>query len=79
PEAAWEMMPAERRVAAALDWHPRHGDRRQHLTFTSPGLDRDGLLTLLDSCLLTDAEYAPGPDGWKKLPRAFDGLLDPVA
>ncbi|MGW3570982.1 CobW family GTP-binding protein [Streptomyces sp. NPDC000941] len=41
PEAAWEMMPAERRVAAALDWHPRHGDRRQHLTFTSPGLDRD--------------------------------------
>ncbi|MDT0545072.1 MULTISPECIES: CobW family GTP-binding protein [Streptomyces] len=79
PAAAWEMVPAERRVAASLDWHPRHGDRRQHLTFTSPGLDRDGLLTLLDSCLLTDAEYAAGPDGWRKLPRAFDELLDPVA
>lgn len=79
PAAAWEMVPAERRVAASLDWHPRHGDRCQHLTFTSPDLDRDGLLTLLDSCLLTDAEYAAGPDGWRNLPRAFDELLDPVA
>ncbi|MGW2329305.1 GTP-binding protein [Streptomyces sp. NPDC001700] len=80
PDAAWEMVPAERRVAASLDWHPEHGDRCQHLTFTSPGLDRDGLLSLLDSCLLTDDEYAAGPDGWKHhLPHAFDDLLDPVA
>jgi G3E family GTPase len=79
PDAAWEMVPAERRVAASLDWHPEHGDRCQHLTFTSPGLDRDVLPALLDSCLLIDAEYAAGPDGWKNLPHAFDGLLDPVA
>ncbi|MFJ8364574.1 GTP-binding protein [Streptomyces sp. NPDC093984] len=79
PDAAWEMVPAERRVAAALDWHPEHGDRCQYLTFTSPGLDRDGLLALLDSCLLTDDEYAAGRDGWKQLPHAFDDLLDPVA
>ncbi|WP_262700658.1 MULTISPECIES: GTP-binding protein [Streptomyces] len=79
PDAAWEMVPAERRVAAALDWHPDHGDRCQHLTFTSPGLDRDGLLALLDSCLLTDAEYTAGPDVWSRLPHAFDELLDPVA
>ncbi|MGR3938912.1 CobW family GTP-binding protein [Streptomyces sp. BRA346] len=79
PDAAWEMVPAERRVAASLDWHPEHGDRCQHLTFTSPGLDRDGLIALLDSCLLTDAEYAAGPDGWKKLSHAFDDLLDPVS
>ncbi|MCQ6253069.1 GTP-binding protein [Streptomyces malaysiensis] len=78
PDAAWEMVPPERRVAAALDWHPGHGDRCQHLTFTSPGLDRDGLLALLDSCLLTDAEYAAGPDAWRRLPHAFDELLDPV-
>ncbi|MGW2692006.1 GTP-binding protein [Streptomyces sp. NPDC001296] len=78
PEAAWEMVPAERRVAASLDWHHEHGDRCQYLTFTSPGLDRDGLLTLLDSCLLTDDEYAAGRDGWRQLPHAFDDLLDPV-
>lgn len=76
PDAAWEMVPAVRRAAAALDWHPDHGDCCQHLVFTSPGLDRDGLERLLDSCLLTDAEYASGRDAWKELPAAFDALLD---
>ncbi|QHC21472.1 CobW family GTP-binding protein [Streptomyces sp. GS7] len=79
PDAAWEMVPAERRIAASLDWHPEHGDRCQHLTFTSPDLDRENLLILLDSCLLTDAEHAAGPEAWKELPHAFDELLDAVA
>ncbi|MEU6479103.1 GTP-binding protein [Streptomyces sp. NPDC047017] len=78
PDAAWEMMPAERRTAAALDWHPEHGDRCQHLVFTSPGLDRTGLLSLLDACLLTDDELASGPAAWPR-PTGFDQLLDPVA
>ncbi|MFF4828155.1 CobW family GTP-binding protein [Streptomyces sp. NPDC001312] len=78
PDAAWEMVPAERRLAASVDWHPEHGDRCQYFTFTSPGLDSDGLQGLLDSCLLTDNEYAAGSDRWKQLPHAFDDLLDPV-
>ncbi|MBR8643034.1 GTP-binding protein [Streptomyces tuirus] len=76
PDAAWEMVPPVRRAAAALDWHPEHGDRCQHLVFTSPGLDRDGLEHLLESCLLTDAEYAAGRDAWQQLPHAFDTLLE---
>ncbi|MFG3043019.1 CobW family GTP-binding protein [Streptomyces sp. NPDC048330] len=76
PDAAWEMIPPVRRAAAALDWHADHGDCCQHLVFTSPGLDRDGLERLLDSCLLTDAEYASGREAWKHLPAAFDSLLD---
>ncbi|MEU1305050.1 CobW family GTP-binding protein [Streptomyces shenzhenensis] len=76
PDAAWDMIPPVRRAAAALDWHPEHGDRCQHLVFTSPGLDRDGLARLLESCLLTDAEYAAGRDAWKRLPPAFDTLLE---
>lgn len=79
PDAAWEMVPPVRRAAAALGWHPEHGDCCQHLVFTSPGLDREGLERLLDSCLLTDAEYTAGREGWKRLPAAFDVLLDPVA
>ncbi|MEU0303034.1 GTP-binding protein [Streptomyces sp. NPDC006175] len=78
PDAAWDMIPPVRRAAAALDWHPEHGDCCQHLVFVSPGLDRDGLTTLLDSCLLTDAEYEAGRTAWKSLPAAFDALLDPV-
>ncbi|MFE2094688.1 CobW family GTP-binding protein [Streptomyces sp. NPDC059460] len=79
PDAAWDMVPPMRRAAAALDWHPEHGDRCQHLVFTSPGLDRDGLAQLLESCLLTDDEYAAGPEAWKHLSAAFDSLLDPVS
>ncbi|MEV0640846.1 GTP-binding protein [Streptomyces sp. NPDC050619] len=76
PDAAWDMVPPVRRAAAALDWHPEHGDCCQHLVFTSPGLDRDGLEALLESCLLTDAEYTAGRDAWKRLPPAFDTLLE---
>lgn len=79
PDAAWEMVPPMRRAAASLDWHPEHGDCCQHLVFTSPGLDRDGLERLLESCLLTDAEYAAGREEWRRLPAAFDSLLDPVS
>ena len=76
PDAAWELVPPVRRAAAALDWHPEHGDCCQHLVFTSPGLDRDGLERLLESCLLTDAEYAAGRAAWKRLPSAFDAFLE---
>ncbi|MFI1284380.1 CobW family GTP-binding protein [Streptomyces sp. NPDC020858] len=79
PDAAWELVPPVRRAAAALGWHPEHGDCCQHLVFTSPGLDREGLARLLDSCLLTDAEFAAGREAWKRLPTAFGALLDPVS
>ncbi|MFE6847595.1 CobW family GTP-binding protein [Streptomyces sp. NPDC057686] len=79
PDAAWELVPPMRRAAASLDWHPQHGDCCQHLVFTSPGLDRHGLAQLLESCLLTDTEYAAGPEAWRRLPAAFGPLLDPVS
>ncbi|GAA2063579.1 GTP-binding protein [Streptomyces albiaxialis] len=75
PDAAWEMVPPVRRAAAALDWHPVQGDRGQHLVFTAPGLDTDGLGALLDSCVLTDAEHAGGPEAWRRYAGAFDDLL----
>ncbi|WP_329441622.1 CobW family GTP-binding protein [Streptomyces canus] len=76
PDAAWDMVPPVRRAAAATDWHPEHGDCCQHLVFTSPGLDRDGLQRVLESCLLTDAEYSAGRDAWKRLPPAFETFLE---
>ncbi|GAA1148045.1 G3E family GTPase [Kitasatospora gansuensis] len=79
PDAAWELYPPTRRAAAALDWHPVHGDRVQQLSFTAEGLDADGIVELLDACLLTDTELAAGEAGWKALPDAFEDLLDPVS
>ncbi|MCP3753570.1 GTP-binding protein [Streptomyces sp. TBY4] len=79
PDAAWDLVPAMRQAAAALDWDSEHGDCCQHLVFTSPGLDRDGIEQLLDSCLLTEAEYRAGREAWKQLPAAFAPLLDPIS
>ncbi|RKN42973.1 CobW family GTP-binding protein [Streptomyces hoynatensis] len=79
PESAWELVPPVRQVAAAMDWDPELGDRVQHLVFTAPGLDAAGLRRLLASCLLTDREYAAGREEWRRLPSAFDELLDPVS
>lgn len=76
PDAAWDLTPPVRRAAAALDWDPEQGDRVQHLVFTSPDLDRENLAALLDSCLLTEAEYAAGRIAWQRLSTAFDTLLD---
>ncbi|WP_240506092.1 GTP-binding protein [Thermoactinospora rubra] len=56
PEAAWELMSPARRLIASLDWNPIIGDRVQHLVFMGPDLDRERLLALLDSCLLTPDE-----------------------
>ncbi|MGK4584839.1 CobW family GTP-binding protein [Kitasatospora sp. HPMI-4] len=79
PDSVWELYPPARRAAAALDWHPLHGDRVQQLSFTAEGLDADGIVELLDSCLLDDDELAAGEPGWRALPDAFEELLNPVS
>jgi G3E family GTPase len=78
PEAAWDMVPPERRVAAALDWDPVHGDRGQHLVFTGPRVDHSDLTGLLDSCLLTPAEEAAGAAAWRHPATGFDAWLGTV-
>jgi hypothetical protein len=79
PDAAWELVPpvapSGRRTGLAPRARRPLPGPRLHLT----GLDRDGLARLLESCLLTDAEYAAGPEAWKQFTAAFDLLLDPVA
>ncbi|MBR8740643.1 cobalamin biosynthesis protein CobW [Nocardiopsis sp. MG754419] len=56
PEAALDLVSEARRVSALMDWDPVVGDRRQHLAFTGVDLDAERLVTLLDSCLITDEE-----------------------
>ncbi|WP_017589684.1 CobW family GTP-binding protein [Nocardiopsis ganjiahuensis] len=56
PEAALELVSPARRSSALLDWDAAAGDRRQHLSFTGVGMDAESLLSLLDSCLVTETE-----------------------
>lgn len=56
PDAAMDVVSPARRSSALLDWDPVVGDRRQHLCFTGVGMDTGALLSLLESCLVTEAE-----------------------
>jgi G3E family GTPase len=76
PEAAWDLLSPARRAAAALDWHPERGDRVQHLVFTGPDLDRDRLLTVLGSCLLTEEEESAGAGAWTGYDDPFEPILN---
>lgn len=51
-------------AAAAGRWHPQWGDRCQELVWIGINMDEAGIRTMLDSCLLTDAELALGPEAW---------------
>lgn len=42
----------------------KYGDRRQELVYIGVGLDKKGLQGKLTECLVTDEEYALGPDIW---------------
>jgi hypothetical protein len=63
-------------MAATLDWNDILGDRVQHLVFTGPDLDQDRILSLLDSCLLTEQESLAGSDVWANYADPFAFVLD---
>jgi G3E family GTPase len=75
PRDEW---PEDEELAAeiAADWHGAAedatiGDRRQELVLIGVALDAERWRAKLDACLLTDAEYALGPQGWQGLPDPF--------
>ncbi|TMR20746.1 hypothetical protein ETD86_17835 [Nonomuraea turkmeniaca] len=76
PEAAWDLVAPARRAAAALDWNPIIGDRVQHLVFTGPDLDRDRIVSLLDSCLIDHDDALPGAAEWAGHDDPFAPMLD---
>lgn len=76
PEAAWELVPEHRRVAARMDWAGERGDRCQCLSFTGVSLDTERLVRLLDSCLLSEGELRRVADGATWADDPFADLFD---
>jgi G3E family GTPase len=57
-----------------------YGDRRQEIVIIGVQMDSRGLTQMLDEALLTDAEYAAGPQVWATYPDPFlatDALTNP--
>ncbi len=48
-------------------WDAVTGDCRQEIVYIGMGMDRVAMTQGLDACLLTDAEIALGPVGWKAM------------
>ncbi|TGM95556.1 zinc metallochaperone GTPase ZigA [Leptospira dzoumogneensis] len=52
-------------------WEEPYGDRRQELVLIGQNLDKERMIQLLDSCLLTEKEYLAGPSKWKNFRDPF--------
>mmetsp|Transcript_22146 Transcript_22146/g.44407 ORF Transcript_22146/g.44407 Transcript_22146/m.44407 type:complete len:403 (-) Transcript_22146:92-1300(-) len=55
----------EEKAAFRQNFTDSYGDRRQELVFIGEKINHEEIQKELDSCLLTDEEFALGVDGWK--------------
>merc|ERR1719270_2609791 len=71
PEDKWNVPP----MAAAIikkDFQSIYGNRRAEIVFIGQKMDEAAISKELDSCLLSDEDFAAGPDTWKSQFRAGD-------
>lgn len=72
----WPDGDDELAAEIAADWHGDPddltiGDRRQELVMIGVGIDPALWQAKFDACLLTDEEYALGPQGWQQFADPF--------
>ncbi|WP_027799169.1 GTP-binding protein [Paraburkholderia dilworthii] len=72
----WPDADDELAAEIAADWYgapddPSIGDRRQELVLIGVGIDSAFWSAKFDACLLTDAEYALGPQSWQQFADPF--------
>ena len=67
----WAGVDPARQVSAALRWDAEHGDRDVEIVALVHRQIPGAVVAALDAALLTDEEYALGPDAWAELPDPF--------
>lgn len=67
------LWPKDRESREEIEsvWEEPYGDRRQELVLIGQNLDREKMTRVLDSCLVSDEEYAGGPKLWKTFSDPF--------
>ena len=73
PEDEW---PADEEAIAEIESKLTgpYGDRHQELVFIGHGMDQARITETLDQCLVTDSEFAQGPEFW----AGFDDPFPPI-
>ncbi|WDI42503.1 zinc metallochaperone GTPase ZigA [Bremerella sp. P1] len=69
----WPDEPQER-TQLLSQFDGKYGDRRQELVFIGIDLDRELIEERLQRCLLTDLEFASGPELWVQLPDPLPAI-----
>ncbi|MEW4453337.1 GTP-binding protein [Bremerella sp. JC817] len=74
--ASDEYWPEEPEVRSQLmsQFEGKYGDRRQELVFIGINVDRTQVESRLNECLLTDLEFAAGPELWERLPDPLPAI-----
>jgi G3E family GTPase len=70
-----DEWPDEERDLIAKLWEEPYGDRRQEIVLIGQDMDEAALRAALDACLLTDAEFALGPEVWAAFADPFAGWM----
>jgi len=73
---AWQRASADRRAKAAVEWHPRWGDRMQELVILSHDASPGHLVATLREALLTDDELVGDWRGYEDPFMAREPLED---
>ncbi len=76
PLDAWPQAEEERGALLGQFVAP-YGDRRQELVFIGMGEEFAEMTERLDTCLLTEEEFAAGPASWASLPDPFPLWANP--
>jgi hypothetical protein len=73
-EAEWPQDPELRaQIDANLDGP--YGDRRTEIVIIGRDMDQAALTEAFDACLLTDQEFAKGPNSWATLADPFPAWI----
>jgi G3E family GTPase len=73
-ESEWPQDEASQAEIRSFMQGP-HGDRRTEIVLIGRDMDKAALTALFDTALLTDEEFATGPEAWRNLPDPFPQWL----
>jgi len=72
PEEEWYLEHESEKELILKKFESKYGDRRQEIVFIGIKLNQAEVEKMLDSCLVTRAEFNRGPESWKELPNPFN-------